>query len=343
MRSRYRRACSCVQCIFLRIIHARGASTVDWRHLRGFVTIVDAGGFARAGARLNVSQPALSRQIRAFESELGVQLFDRVGRRVQLTAEGQDLLRRARELLTGAESLGERARALRGGKAGVLRVGATPQAMETLLAGFLRRYRRGHPGVDVHLVEDGGVRLASRLEHGDVHLALTASTDARFRWRLLLPLYVVAVVPRASARGRRATMEITELGDSPMLLTRRDFASREWFDAACHVSHMRPRVLLESGAPSTLVALAAAGYGIAIVPSNVRIPRARVRAVPLVQRGASIGRWLGVAWDPRRFLAPYAEEFVDELAAYAGRAAAKPAFVRRAPPLPRPKEPGAGR
>ena len=112
---------------------------MDLRHVRAFVAIVDAGGFGRAVARLNLSQPALSRQIRALEAELEVQLFDRIGRRVQLTAEGEDLLRRARGLLTDADLLGERARALKGGKAGLLRLGATPQAMETLLAGFLNR------------------------------------------------------------------------------------------------------------------------------------------------------------------------------------------------------------
>ena len=312
---------------------------MDLRHLRAFVTIVDADGFARAGARLNLSQPALSRQIRAFETELGVQLFDRIGRRIHLTVEGEDLLRRARELLTGADSLGERAKALKGGKSGVLRVGATPQAMETFLAGFLPRYRRRHPGVDVHLVEDGGVRLVTRLEQGDVQLALTASPDARFRRRLLVPLYVLAVLSTSSRLGRRATLEIADLGDAPLLLTRRDFASREWFDAACQVARLRPRVLLESGAPSTLIALARVGYGVAIVPSNVRIARDGLRVVPLVLRGAPIGRWLSVAWDPRRFLAPYAEAFVEELAAYAKRAVAKPVFARRATPLPRPKDP----
>src|SRR4029450_12888380 len=108
---------------------------------------------------LNLSKPALSRQIHSLESDLGVRLFDRIGRRVQLTAEGEDLLRRSRRLLTDAESLGERARALKGGRTGVLRVGATPQAIETVLAGFLRRYRRRPPGGGVHPVEGGGARL----------------------------------------------------------------------------------------------------------------------------------------------------------------------------------------
>ncbi len=311
---------------------------MDLRHLRGFVTIADAGSFGRVGTRLNVSQPALSRQIRALEGELRVQLFDRIGRRVRLTPEGEDLLPRARRLLTDVESLSERARALKGGQAGVLRVGATPQLLETLLAGFLPRYRRAHPGVEVHLVEDGGVRVATRLEQGDVQVAITASADARFLWRPLMPLYVLAVMLKSHRLGRGATLEIENLADEPLLLTRREFASREWFDLACQVAHMRPRVLLESGAPSTLVALAQAGHGIAIVPSSVRIPQGRLRVLPLVQRTAPIGRWLSLAWDPRRYLAPYAKEFIDELTEYARGTSVTPQHIRHAPPLPRPKE-----
>jgi LysR family cyn operon transcriptional activator len=310
---------------------------MDLRQLRGFVTIVDAGGFGRAVTRLNISQPALSRQIRALETELDIRLFDRIGRRIQLTSEGEDLLRRARQLLTDVESFGERARALKGGHTGVLRVGATPQGMETLLAEFLPRYRRAHPGVEVHLVEDGGVSLATRLEREDFHLALTAAADARFQWRLLMPLYLVAVLSKSHRLGRGATLEIKELADAQLLITRRDFASREWFDVACQLAHIRPRVLLESGAPSTLVALAQVGYGIAIVPSAVRIPQRGVRAVPLVQGGTPIGRWLTIAWDPRRFLAPYAERFVSELIGYCRRESVHPRYIRRAPSLPRPK------
>src|SRR2546422_915813 len=127
---------------------------MNFRHLRAFVMIADVGGFARAAARLNVSQPALSRQIHALETELGLPLFDRIRRRVQLTSEGEDLLRRSRRLLAEADSLGERARSLKSGETGILRVGATPQTIENLIADFLTHYRRRHPGVEVHLVED---------------------------------------------------------------------------------------------------------------------------------------------------------------------------------------------
>jgi LysR family cyn operon transcriptional activator len=313
-------------------------SGMNLRYLRTFVAIADFGGFARAATRINVSQPALSRQIKALEAELGVPLFDRIGRRVHLTSEGEDLLRRSRRLLAEADSLGERARSLKAGETGILRVGATPHVIENLLADFLTQYRRRHPGVEVHLVEDGGVRLHSRLERGDVHLTMTAVGGTRFQDRLLYPMHLLAGLSSAHRLGRRAVLEITELADEPLLLLRRGFGSREWFDAACQIAHIRPRVLLESSAPHTLVALAATDYGIAILPSNAQVPRGIVRAVPLVHRGASIGSWSHIAWDPQRFLAPYAERFIEELVIYARRNYPGRELIKRAPPIPRPKE-----
>ena len=120
---------------------------MNLRHLRTFVAIADAGGVRRAATRINLSQPATSRQIHALEAELGVRLFDRIGRRVQLTSEGEDLLQRSRRLLSDAEAIGERARALKSGQTGVLRVGATPQLIESMMVAFLAEYQQRHPGV----------------------------------------------------------------------------------------------------------------------------------------------------------------------------------------------------
>jgi LysR family cyn operon transcriptional activator len=313
---------------------------MELRHLRAFVTIVDAGGVGRAIASLHLSQPALSRQVRALEGDLGVRLFDRVGRRFRLTSEGEDLLRQSRRLLADADSLGDRARALKGGQVGVLRVGATPQLIEGLLAGFLPRYRRRHPGVEIHLLEDGGSSLRGRLERGDVLLTLMLGGDARFEERVLFPAYGLAVVAAAQARGRGTRLEFRELANEPVLVLRPGFGSREWFEAACRIADIRPRVLLESGAPQTLVALARVGYGIAIVPSPVQFSRQGVRALTLVQDGAPIGGHISVAWDPRRFLAPYAESFVEEVVASARRAWPGRDVIRRDPRLPAPRPPG---
>ena len=245
---------------------------MNLRFLRTFVAIADNAGVARAAARLNLTQSAASRQIQALEDELGLRLFARIGRSVRLTREGEDLLVRSRRLLADAAALGERASALKSGDVGVLRLGATPQVIETLLAGFLPRYRKRHPGVEVHLVEDGGARLPGRLERGDIDVAIMPAGDDRFRGRLLYPMHVLAVLPQRHRLSRFAVLDVTELADEPLLRLTPGFASHGWFEAACQVAHVRPRVLLESVAPQTLIALARAGHGIAVVPSPVRIP-----------------------------------------------------------------------
>jgi LysR family cyn operon transcriptional activator len=312
---------------------------MDLRNLRTFVAIVDAGGVHRAAARLHLTQPAISRRIHALEAELGVPLFDRIGRRVHLTSEGEDLLRRSRELLSEADSLMERAAALKTGESGILRVGATPMVIENTLAPFLSQYGRRHPGIEIQLVEDGGARLPSRLANGDIQLALTVIVDERFRHRPLYPTYGVAVMSKKHRLSRRRTIDIGELAAEPLLLLHRTFASRDWIDTACNAAHIRPRIVLESGAPHTIIALAGAGHGIAVIPSTVVVPRANVRAAPLTQGGAAVGRWLTVGWDAHRFLAPFAERFVEELAAYCERVYPGREFTRHAPPPPPPKQP----
>src|SRR6185295_5661463 len=124
---------------------------------------------------------------------------------------------------------------------------------------------------------------------------------------------VLAVMPQRHRLSSRAVLDVTELANEPLLRLNSSFASHAWFAAACQVAHIRPRVLLESVAPQTLIALARAGHGVAVVPSPVRIPRAGVRVAVLVHRGASIGRWTVAAWESRRFLPPYAVQFVEEL------------------------------
>jgi len=298
--------------------YRRTASTLqmELRHLRYFVMVADAGGVSRAAPRLNISQPALSRQIRDLETELGVSLFDRRGRRLVLTGEGEDLLTRGRQLLTDADSFSERARALRGGDTGIIRVGVAPLTLESLLPPFLIRHQRRHPGVEVRLSEDSPNRLFARLERGELSLAVSFPGHEGLGSRLLFPLCALGVISLDHRLGRRATLEVAELAQERLLLLSRQFLTRQWFDTACQHAHVRPNVLLESTAPHALIALARVGYGIAIVPSHTQFDRRGLRAAALVQRGRALGAWAAITWDPHRFQPPFVERFVEELAAY---------------------------
>ena len=309
---------------------------MNLRFLRTFVAIADNNGFARAAARVNLTQSAASRQIHALETELGVRLFDRIGRRVKLTSQGEDLLMRSRRLLSDADSLGERARALKSGHTGVLQIGGAPQIMENLLAEFAQHYRERHPGVEVHFVEEQGGRLSGRLERGDMHVAVLPEGEDRFHCRLLYPMIMIAVMPQAHRLSRRVVLDVADLADEPLLRLGPGFASYEWFNAACRAEQLRPRVLLESIAPPALIALARTGHGIALINSVVRIPLEKVRAAVVVHRGTPIGRWSVAAWDRQRFLPPYAEQFIEELVVRCRRDYPGRQLIRKAPRLPRP-------
>lgn len=112
------------------------------------------------------------------------------------------------------------------------------------------------------------------------------------------------------------------------------------FDTACHIARIKPRVILESAMPYALMAPARTGNDVAIVPSNVRVPRGSVAVLPLVHRGASIGKWTFVFWHKQRYLPPYAERFIAELASYSRHNYPGLEFFKHVPPPPRPKETG---
>ena len=312
---------------------------MNLRALRTFVTTAEVGGLGRACVRLNLSQPAASRQIHALEYELGVPLFERVGRGLKLTSEGESLLRRSRRLLDDASSLFEHARTLKGGQTGTLKIAATPQVIAGVLAEFLPLHQKRHTGVEIQLVEGGGASQPTRLEQGEVHLAIMPSGNQALQGRLLYPVHALAVLRKDSQFTSRRVLEVAALANKSVLLLHRDFGSREWFDAACTIANFRPHVRLESAAPQTLIKLAAAGYGVAIVPSTADIQNVKVLALPLVHKGVPLGRWSKIAWNPQRMLPPYAKQFADELVAFTRRKYPGQELTRRAPQLPRPSEP----
>jgi LysR family cyn operon transcriptional activator len=159
-----------------------------------------------------------------------------------------------------------------------------------------------------------------------------------FDGRLLYPIYVTAAMSLKHRLARRAVLEIAQLAEEPLLLVGRQFGLRFWFEAVCEVAHVRPRILMESAAPHTLIALAREGYGVAVVPSDVQPQAGTVCIAPLVHRGAPVGRWAVITWNPQRFLPPYAERFVSELASSVARGYPGSAYLRRAPALPQPRQ-----
>ena len=143
---------------------------MDLRHARTFVTVAELGTVSKAALRLRIAQPALSRQLMDLEHELGLRLFDRVGRRLLLTGEGEQLLSGCRVLLNSASAVTEQAELLRHGDTGVLKIAGSPQHIESVLSQFLHRYAERYPKVEVKISEGTGSDILTLLERGEIHL-----------------------------------------------------------------------------------------------------------------------------------------------------------------------------
>jgi DNA-binding transcriptional LysR family regulator len=294
---------------------------MDLRHVRTFVTIAEQGTVSKAALRLRVAQPALSRQIADLEAELGIRLFDRIRRRLVLTGEGERLLADCRNILGAVDSLGERAQLLRRGDAGILKVGATPQMIDGVFSKFLHRYAARFPNVQIKLSEAVGHDMFARLERGELHLAVgflqaIQAESHEFESFPLLPLEFLAAGHASLRLGSAGNIEIGSLAAYPLLLMDTSFFVRTTFDAACRLAGLKPRIFIESRTPHTLLALAEAGHGVAIVPSVLPTHRYRLRIARITHRRRPLRQLLSVHWDRRRVLPQYAKDFCELLNAY---------------------------
>jgi DNA-binding transcriptional LysR family regulator len=286
---------------------------MDLKALRFFLAVADHAGFSRAAEHLGISQPALSRQIGALESELKVKLFDRVGRRTHLTAAGEDLLGRGRSLLHDAEMIRSRAQEMASGSYGSIRLGATPQSIESFVAKLLARYCIRVPNVEISIFEDGAANLVQAIRDGLINLAIASlPAGTELQGRPLFPIHILAAMPKRHPLGARKDIDVAEVAPYRLLLLRRNFLSRQLFDSACKISHLSPRVPVESNSAQALLALAKVGQGVAILPSTVRLNNVGLSLVPVHHDRKPIRMWMSAIWNPERYLTPSAKLFIEE-------------------------------
>ena len=264
-----------------------------------------------AAEKLRITQPALSRQLQDLRAEFGVALFNQVGRRLRLTAEGVALLPECRALLSHADSVAERAQSLTRGDRGVLRVGATPHSIAKLFPGLLRKFAAKYPNVRLQTVEGGGLALVEALRRGDVHAALSTieGNEADFIVHPLPMPGVLAAYRPGRGIALDSPVEIHSFAHHPLLLLTSAFGTRKTFDAACRLARIAPNIFLESSARETLLALARDGHGIAIIPTTALVPAGGLRLVPIAYRGVPLTLPFAVLWSRQHPRPRYADEF----------------------------------
>jgi DNA-binding transcriptional LysR family regulator len=150
---------------------------VELDHVQAFLEIIRSGGFARASAKLHLSQPAISRRIRLLESELGAPLFDRLGRSVVLTDAGRAFLPHARALLASIQDGIDAVEAVRGGGRGAVTIALVGTLASSRLTSRLREHHQAHPGLDLRLRTALSTEVSALVLRGEAALGLRYHTD----------------------------------------------------------------------------------------------------------------------------------------------------------------------
>ena len=276
----------------------------DLWQLRYFVAVAEHLHFGRAAAALHISQPPLSRAIRALEERLGVRLFARSRRRVELTPEGARLVGEARRMLGQLERTVQEMRGMARGEEGRLRIGFVSLADYGVLPGLLKAYKAARPGVALALREMLSPDQAAALAAGelDFGLLLPPVSGVELEHLVVQSERFVAALPArhrlARDVGRNAgPIALRELADEAFVMAPRDIAPglHDIVSALAARAGFAPRVAQEAIQMQTVVSLVSSGLGVALVPASIaNLGRRGVRYRELRDAHPRLDLWL--AW-----------------------------------------------
>ncbi len=248
---------------------------MELRHLRYFVTLAEELHFGRAAERLFIAQPPLSQQIQQLERELGVALFQRTSRRVQITPAGEAFLPEARLVLAGLETAAQAARRAARGDTGWLGIGFAASATYDLLPAVLHDFREAFPDVDLSLAELNAAEQLAALRERVIHVGLARPPveDAEVVVNAVLREPFLVALPESHPRAGETELPLADLAKEAFV----SFPERptpsyaETVRRACEEAGFTPQVAQEVREMQTAISLVAAGLGIALLPASVAL------------------------------------------------------------------------
>jgi DNA-binding transcriptional LysR family regulator len=261
--------------------------------IRAFVTVASTGSFTRAADVLHLSQPALTNRIRQFEDALGLSLFDRHTRSVELTALGSDLLPTFRRLVADFETAVVNARESVTRAKGVIRLACLPSCAASLLPDLIREFTEESPGVTFVVRDVINSMIPALVRSGDVDFGVAVRDDAHsdLEWlRLFSDELHVVYTPQALGEEASATMpSAAALASRRLILMARGSSVRERVDEAFATAGLTALATCEVNYMSTAVALVQAGLGVAILPAHAVELKTQpdVRSRPIAEPGFS--------------------------------------------------------
>jgi DNA-binding transcriptional LysR family regulator len=291
---------------------------LDWRQLECFRVAGRLQHVTRAAQQLGTSQPALSRALARLEADLGVPLFERVGRSIRLTRYGELFLKRVegafQQIEQGRVELADLVTPGRGTVAlGFLRSLGAKYVPEVV-----RRFGAAHPEVRFTFTPNNSAELEALLERGDLELAFTTVpvTSAKLAWSRVTDQEMVLLVPADHRLAKRRQVTLREVQNEPFVTFKRGHAFRRLTEGLCEEAGFVPSIAFEGDDSSSIPGFVAAGFGVAIASQEAGGFRG-VIGLTITQPVAK--RAIGLAWAKERYLPAGARTFRDFAVAAASK------------------------
>jgi LysR family hydrogen peroxide-inducible transcriptional activator len=312
-------------------------ATPTIQQLRYAVAVADERHFGRAAAATHVSQPSLSAQVRELEQRLGVTLFERSPRGVMLTPEGDELVTRARRVLTEVDDLVAAAERLAEPGVGPLHLGVIPTVAPYVVPGLVGRLRRELPGVELHLHEEQTDRLLAQLTAGRIDAAVLALPVDRpgLEERALYTEPFVLAAPEGHRLVQRGCCGPEDLTTEPLVLLEEGHCLRDQALDVCNLAGRDGGTEIQGTSLGTVVQMVAAGLGITLLPASAVPVEVKGDTAVAVAEFASPApsRTVGIVWrasSPRRELVDRVAGLIDSPLATTSRSRGTPGGRRRA-------------
>jgi DNA-binding transcriptional LysR family regulator len=270
--------------------------------LKTFIAVSQYGTFSGAGARIGLTQSAVSAQMQRLEEELGFALFDRTGRSATLNDAGRETLALAEEMMTLYARLSERGAVA--AESGMLRVGAIASAQVSFLADALARFRDDRPGWRIRVVPGVSLGLLGQVDSGELDLAVIIkppfALPSELEWRTLVTEPFVLLVPKALVRGKGNARSWRELLRSePFIRYDRTSFGGRLVDRFLRRSRLNVHDVIELDELQGIVQLVARGIGVALIPDSAGLGKWPAGVAALELGEATFQREIGLVQRPR--------------------------------------------
>jgi DNA-binding transcriptional LysR family regulator len=242
---------------------------------KAFLVVAEVRSFSQAAKRLSLSQPALSKQIARLEAELGTQLFDRYGRHVELTADGQFLLPLAESIVARMDETVSLMRERAGAGLTAARFGATGMVFAHFLTPILAAFITAHPNVRLDLVEADDLGLEEAVIGGKLDCAVcTPWKSTRAASRQLFKEEILLVVSRNHPLATKPAVTVDMLAKENMLLPPASMNISSIITDACRKGGVEPKISYRALYPDLIRNLVRTGWGVAPMPLMLTSPKA---------------------------------------------------------------------